>query len=74
MLRQVGSVYFILDMTKQISFNNISGTSSISIKMNAAPTAQQVLNCQDWYNNTATGCARAVLNTGAVIIIFIFSH
>lgn len=54
----VGSVYFVLVLYKQISLN--SNLTYVSIRMNEAPTAQQVLNCQNWLNVTAEGCARAV--------------
>jgi hypothetical protein len=55
----VGTVYFLLVLYKQIvSIGN--GTTSVNIRMNAAPTAEQVLNCQNWQGETADGCARAI--------------
>jgi hypothetical protein len=55
----VGTVYFVLVLYKQITnFNN--GTTYVNIRMNYAPSAEQVLNCQTWEGLTADGCARAV--------------
>lgn len=55
----VGTVYFVLVLYKQIVvFAN--GTSIVNIRMNSAPTAQQILNCQNWEGTLAEGCARAV--------------
>jgi hypothetical protein len=55
----VGTVYFVLILYKQITnFNN--GTTFVNIRMNQAPSAEQVLNCQNWQGNIADGCARAI--------------
>jgi hypothetical protein len=43
----IGTVYFILVLYKQIS-NDGNGTTSVNIRMNYAPSAEQVLNCQNW--------------------------
>jgi len=42
----VGTVYFVLVLYKQISMN--SNFTYVSIRMNEPPTAQQLMNCQNW--------------------------
>lgn len=58
MMGGIGSVYFVLVLYKQISING--EMTSVSIRLNYAPSAEQVLNCQSWLNIAADGCARAV--------------
>ena len=40
-----GAVYFILVQYKTIQINNITGSTTVSIRMNNDPSAEQVLNC-----------------------------
>lgn len=54
----VGTVYFVLVLYKQISING--NMTSVQIRMNKVPSAEQVLNCQSWMSVAAEGCARAV--------------
>ena len=56
----VGTVYFVLVLYKQIATNTSSKATTVNIRMNQAPTTEQVLNCQNWLSQTANGCARAV--------------
>jgi hypothetical protein len=56
----VGTVYFVLVLYKQISVNATTKSTTVNIRMNQAPTATQILNCQNWLGQTAEGCARAV--------------
>lgn len=55
----VGTVYFVLVLYKQISALP-DGTTSVNIRLNSVPSAEQVLNCENWQGETAEGCARAV--------------
>lgn len=57
-LGNVGTVYFVLVIYKQIS--TVSGKTYVNIRQNKAPTVEQVLNCQNWQGEIANGCARAV--------------
>lgn len=55
----VGTVYFALVLYKQIvKYSN--GSTVVNIRMNQAPSAEQVLNCQNWQGGAAEGCGRAV--------------
>lgn len=67
----VGTIYFILVLYKQISALP-DGTTSVNIRMNSAPSAEQVLNCKTWQGNAADGCARAVY-TGVSALQVTFS-
>jgi hypothetical protein len=67
----IGTVYFVLVLYKQISNSN-NGSTFVNIRMNDAPSAEQVLNCQNWYGNLADGCARAVY-TGVSPLTVTFS-
>ena len=58
LIGSVGTVYFVLVLYKQISRS--SGNTFVNIRVNVPPTAEQVLNCQNWQGITAAGCARAV--------------
>lgn len=67
----VGTVYFALVLYKQIaSFSN--GSTSVNIRLNYNPTAEQVLNCVNWEDVAAEGCARAVY-TGVSPLTVTFS-
>jgi len=63
----IGAVYFILQLQKQIFYNNITGETNITIKMDETPTTEQIFNCIDWSGSAVVGCARAVLNSGAEV-------
>jgi hypothetical protein len=67
----VGTVYFVLVLYKQISALP-DGTTSVNIRMNLAPSAEQVLNCKNWQDSTVEGCARAVY-TGVSALQVTFS-
>jgi hypothetical protein len=59
LIGNVGTVYFVLVLYKQI-ITNADGSNAVNIRLNEPPTAEQVLNCQNWQGETANGCGRAV--------------
>lgn len=63
----IGSVYFILQLQKQIFYNNITGETNITIKLDNLPSTEQIFNCHDWNGAGVVGCARAVLNTASEV-------
>jgi hypothetical protein len=71
LIGNVGTVYFILVLYKQI-VTNPDGTTAVNIRLNGPPTAEQVLNCQNWQGETANGCGRAVY-TGISSLTLTFS-
>lgn len=73
-LDRLGSVYFILQIQKQIFYNTLSGEANITIRMDYSPSAEQVFNCKDWNEASVIGCARAVVNNAAEVILVLFSR
>lgn len=71
-LSGIGAVYFILQLQKQIFYNNITGETNITIKMDSQPTTEQIFNCHDWNGASVVGCARAVLNTPSEVFNFTY--
>ncbi len=67
----MGTVYFVLVLYKQIVTNS-DGTFAVNIRLNEPPTAEQVLNCENWQGETANGCGRAVY-TGISALTLTFS-
>ena len=53
----VGNVYFVLVLYKEIGTNS-AGQTFVNIRMNEAPTSEQVLNCQNYKSEPAQGCGR----------------
>lgn len=43
-----GIVYFVLVHYKTIVVDPVTGTTTVNIKMNKAPTVEQVINCHNW--------------------------
>lgn len=69
----VGSIYFVLVLYKQISVNLTTKASTVNVRMNKAPTTEQVLNCLNWMGETAEGCGRAVY-TGVAPLSVVFTQ
>lgn len=70
-LGNVGTVYFVLVLYKQVS--TISGKTFVNIRQNKSPSVEQVLNCQNWQGIAAHGCARAVYS-GVSALTVTFSN
>ena len=49
----------MLVLYKRIS-TPVNGVTEVSIRMNYVPTAEEVLNCENWDQIAQTKCARAV--------------
>lgn len=63
-----GTVYFILVLYKQV---NVDGNNSyVKIRLNADPTQEQMLNCENWEGLTAEGCARSTYSFVAQTVVF----
>ena len=43
-----GTVYFVLVHYKTIIVDSSSGSTTVNIRLNQAPSVEQVLNCQNW--------------------------
>ena len=69
----VGSAYFVLVLYKTIVVDNNTGTTTVNIRLNQAPSVEQILNCQNWMSVTAQGCARAVY-TGVAPLSVVFPN
>ena len=67
----VGTVYFVIVHYKTIVVDLNTGSTTVNIKLNNAPSVEQVLNCQNWLGETAQGCARAVY-TGVAPLDVVF--
>jgi hypothetical protein len=63
-LDRPGTIYTVLTFTRRITFDIISGNSEIDIYPAVTPTAEQVLNCRDGYDNRALQCLRVVFMGG----------
>lgn len=64
----VGTVYFLLVLYKQI---NIDGNNTyVNIRLNEQPSAEQMLNCENWEGLPAEGCARAVYSSTKLTVTF----
>lgn len=55
-----GTVYFLLVLFKQFVTDPTTNYTSVKIRLNTEPSPWQIVNCKNWQNNTAEGCARAV--------------
>ncbi|KRX08095.1 Protein kinase-like domain [Pseudocohnilembus persalinus] len=63
-----GMIYFILDQLKEyedLGDDDEKQGIQIIYYDSFTPSIEQVLNCQDFYNQTADACARAVLQKGS---------
>ena len=69
----VGTIYFVLIYYKTIIFDSATGMTTVNIRMNQAPTVEQILNCQSWLGQKAEGCARAVY-TGVSPLSVVFPN
>ena len=67
-----GTVYFVLVHYKTIIVDSNSGSTTVNIRLNQAPSVEQVLNCQNWLSETAEGCGRAVY-TGVSPLSLVFA-
>jgi hypothetical protein len=58
------SIYFVLVSYKNISTNQITGKTIISIKPKVIPTTDQIASCLDGTNAPAVQCSRIVMLSG----------
>ncbi len=65
-----GTVYFLLVLYKQFVTDASNGYTSVKIRLNTDPSPWQVINCKNWRNETAEGCARAVFSGTAMTVEF----
>jgi len=66
-----GAVYFTIIPYKTIQLDAVE-ESYVNITINSVgtPTPNQILNCMNWDNSVASGCARAIYMSGQNVTVY----
>lgn len=67
------TLYFILVSYKNITKNQISSKTNITIKPLVTPSSSQIASCLDGQNNTALQCFRVVMQAGTSYSASVYS-
>ena len=63
------TVYYILVSYKNVSINQITSKTNITIKPLITPTSSQIASCVDGEGNTALKCFRVVMVAGSTYTV-----